>query len=175
MRSEKTKQQLRIGSSLSLDSKSILSKLLTVFNDSSGACCASVYQNLSALHRAGVAAGPFAERNLCASLACGSAGVRELREKLVPSPDEGGLKTAAETTRQRRRKKPPAGYITVAELAHRVGAAPSTIYYQIAIGGIPACAWRGVTVINETAAEEFVAVRPLRRVVANAAKAESGQ
>jgi hypothetical protein len=166
---------IRIGSSLSLDSETISSRLMIVYNDTSGACCASIYQNLSALRRAGVAAGPIAERNQCAPVACGSAGVRELLEKLVPAPEDGSLKTAGETPRQRRRKKPPAGYLTVSQLADRVGAAPSTIYYQIAIGGIPACAWRGVTVINETAAEEFVAVRPLRRVVANAAKAESGQ
>src|SRR6476469_8006706 len=104
-----------------------------VYNDASGACCASIYKNLSALHRAGVAAGTFAERNSCASLACCSAGVHQLLlESNVPSADlDSGAHCRATKTRQRRPKRPPPGFITVSDLIERSGVAASTAYHWI--------------------------------------------
>ena len=75
---------------------------------------------------------------------------------------------------RRRRKRPPPGFITVADLAERSGAAPSTAYHWLETGVLASYRWRGIFVVAERDAEEFVAVRPWRRPVADAEAAEVG-
>ena len=73
---------------------------------------------------------------------------------------------------RRRRKRPPPGFITVADLAERSGAAPSTAYHWLETGALAAYRWRGIFVVAERDVEEFIAVQPLRRSVADAEAAE---
>jgi hypothetical protein len=48
-------------------------------------------------------------------------------------------------------------------LADRGEFAPSTIYRHVELGAIPSSRWRGITVISETDAKEFLSVKPQNR------------
>ena len=63
--------------------------------------------------------------------------------------------------RPRRRKRPPPGFLSVADVAELSHAAPSTVYHWIATGALGACKWRGVTIVDEQTAREFLAIKPL--------------
>jgi hypothetical protein len=84
-------------------------------------------------------------------------------EKLAAANNGAAHTPPADRRVQRqRRKRPPIGYITVAQLADRAAAAPSTIYAAVNSGRIKACRWRGLTIVADEVAEDFLAVRPLR-------------
>jgi hypothetical protein len=75
--------------------------------------------------------------------------------------------------RPRRRRRLPIGYLSVRDVAERSESARSTVYRHIELGRLPACTWRGITVISERAAEDFLAVKPLRRADADHAGQET--
>ena len=88
---------------------------------------------------------------------------------LAPADKCDGARRGETAARpRRRRKRPPPGYITVTELAERSASAPSTAYSWVATGKLPASQWRGITVIAERDAEEFVAIKPLHTAAAGA-------
>jgi hypothetical protein len=71
--------------------------------------------------------------------------------------------------RPHRRKRPPTGFLSVADVAELSHAAPSTVYHWIATGALGACKWRGVTIVDEQTAREFLAIKPLLRTSEGAA------
>jgi hypothetical protein len=78
------------------------------------------------------------------------------------------LETEENAARPRRRRRAPPGYLTVLQVADRYDFAPSTIYHHVENGEIRAAKWRGLTVIAERDAQEFVAVQPLRNAIDDA-------
>ena len=60
------------------------------------------------------------------------------------------------------RSKAPAGHIFVADLAERGECPLSTAYGWVERGQIPAKRWRNRLIVDERAAEEFLAIRPLQ-------------
>jgi hypothetical protein len=76
-------------------------------------------------------------------------------------------------SRPQRRRRLPAGFISVADMADISDSARSTVYRQIELGRLPAWGWRGITIIAESAAQEFLAVKP-RHIGGNAVSSESG-
>ena len=64
--------------------------------------------------------------------------------------------------RSRRHRRVPLSYITVSDLAVRGEMPLSTIYSRIEAGRLNASRWRGLIIIHERDADEFLAVRPLR-------------
>src|SRR4051812_5076236 len=64
--------------------------------------------------------------------------------------------------RPRRQRRPPAGFVSAAEVADRGNAPLSTVYHWMKNGRLgTAHRWRNLLVVEEAAAEDFLAVRPL--------------
>jgi len=89
-------------------------------------------------------------------------------ETNVPADAKAGA-AHRNAARPRRRRKPPAGWLTVAQLAELGNAAPSTAYHWVATAQVPAARWRGIIIIDEPTAREFLAIKPLLRAGEGAA------
>jgi len=115
------------------------------------------------------------------SASCATAGCALLEHELsikrnLAAPDDGGAHRKPEadsrTTRPRRRRcRPPAGYLSIAQLSEQAGVGLSTAYSWMYSGRIPAAKWRGMIVVAESDAVDFLSVTPL----SNTDATESGR
>jgi hypothetical protein len=95
----------------------------------------------------------------------------------LPPVEDGGahrsLKAASQTSRpQRRRRRAPDGFVTMRQVAEQADAGLSTAYLWVETGKLAASRWRNIIVVDERDVAEFLRLKPLRSVVADAAEAE---
>lgn len=126
-----------------------------------------------------VVAGQFRDAS-CVTLACVPLEY-ELSNQTNPALAKDGKAhrnhkvAASQTSRPRRRRcRPPSGYLSIRQLAEQADAALSSAYSWVETGKLPASQWRGIIVVAETDADEFLAVRPLRSADANGQEARHG-
>ena len=113
----------------------------------------------------------------CVTLACVPPECELLIKTNLASAEGGGarrsFKAASQTARVRHRRL-PSGFISIAELAARAAAAPSTAYTWVENGKLPASRWRGMLIVAEPDADDFLAVKPLRPAIDDAEEARHG-
>ena len=126
-----------------------------------------------------VVAGQFRDAS-CVTLACVPLEYELSNQTNLPPAKDGGAhhhpKAASQTSRPRRRRcRPPSGYITISRLSEHADVGLSTAYSWVYTGRIPAAKWRGVLIVSEQAADDFLAIKPLTQTDATESDEESGQ